>query len=93
MDLNTISSVADRFTTEKEIDELKVFVDSIKSMLSEPQLNFLNQIVQKAENNLKWDERNLKDIREYIRAMKSGASILRTWGISTIILLATLIHY
>lgn len=77
---STLSSVADRFVTQEEIDELKKFIATNKDDLGTTQVDSLNDIVKTAETNLDWDEKNLKEFKDYIRAMNS-ASLLATQNI------------
>lgn len=51
---------------------LKKFYDSNKNDLQDT-LD-LNRVVKTAEDNLKWDNENLKDVREYLKAKKGSAA-------------------
>lgn len=90
--ISAIEAVADRFINVSEIDKLKQFIGFNRNDL-ENHLKRLNEIVSLAEENLRWDEKRLREIRNYVNNKKSNANIVMAMNLKTILPVIILIQY
>lgn len=67
---STLSSVADRFVSRDEIDNLRQFVESIKENLPQ-QYESLQKVIESAENKLNLDSVHLFSFKSHLEMLKN----------------------
>lgn len=90
--ISALEAVADRFINEREIDKLKQFIEFNRNDL-ENHLKRLNEIVSLAEENLRWDEKRLGEIRNYVENKKSNANVVMAMNLKIILPVIISIQY
>ena len=70
-----ISSCANGFTRPEEVADLKAFIEAHKDTVNEYKRN-VEQVVERAEGNIKWRELYLEEIVNWIEAQEDARKIL-----------------
>lgn len=83
---SSLSSLADRFTTEEQVKKLETFGKT--AGLSESNVKTINTAVASARKNLEWDQKRLGEVRDYFKVMDKNSAPNMKFSISLLLLSA-----
>lgn len=86
-----LTQLATRFTSQKQIDKVRIFVEDNKSQLGSTQL--LSLALKNAEDNLKWAEQNIPLIKKSLGYNPSAGSTIIISFISFMLPILVIVFY